>query len=223
MQVCEHGPRLDNPGDGDRGAFSPWPTYIHTYRSQPKTSLAAAVVDMWQKWPRVPLASVAWTIGVAVLRTRTKKQKGTLLVCFSGGKRVVLPCKRVSSACRVFTLVCTLYVCVTPRGIDLTSSCLNCYHYHCHYHFNRYYLLQYIIHTTALCKEASEWTGPAQAINPPSGEIRWTGLNRTGRMGLGSASLDLSNYLVGARAIIIRSVKRMRPAAAYEAMNGFLV
>ena len=47
MQACEHGPRLDDPGDGSRGAFS---RGLHPYiEISAQTSLAAAAVDMWQK------------------------------------------------------------------------------------------------------------------------------------------------------------------------------
>jgi hypothetical protein len=83
-----------------------------------QTSLAAAVVDLWQT-PTKGGGCHLWhgQIEVAALGTRTKKQKGTLLDCFSGGEKVVLqtvwkPCKPASmlppfSLTHVLRMVCT--------------------------------------------------------------------------------------------------------------------
>jgi hypothetical protein len=49
MQACEHGPRLDDPGDGNRGAFSRGlQTSIHTDLSpnQPGSCSSRYVADM---------------------------------------------------------------------------------------------------------------------------------------------------------------------------------
>jgi hypothetical protein len=155
MQACEHGPRLDDPGDGNRGAFSRGlQTSIHTDLSpyQPGSCSSRYVADVAQGGPGI-YGMDNWGGSTP---NSNQKAKRNIISCFSGGKRVVLqtvwkPCKPVSMMLS-FSLRHVSHKVCTPRDAD------------------PYLILPELLphNTTAtsttivVAKEASEWTDPAR-------------------------------------------------------------